>query len=144
MTLIEVLLAIVLLAFGLYGVVDLYGHQTRYVRRAGWEARAQGLAQAYLARVAAMGYEALESHMQLLGKSADGPAAPLFPGQGRATQDDQFEWNVWIQKVPDTAPAQIRVRVQVAPSPMTRGAIEAMGMRLESARKEAVCHVVAP
>ena len=137
LTLIEVILAIVLLGIGLFGVVDLYSQQVRHVKRTRWEAQAQGLAQARLSWLAALGYDGLEGKLPGSGESV----VRLSPGDGMPCVQQGFLWNAILKKV-DGATPRIEVRVQVVPDAGSRGLVESMGMPLQMARKEAVTYVV--
>ena len=108
-SLVEVLVALVFISFGLFGVVDLFVNLTRSAGRDEKQMRAGQLARGYLEQVQASSYADLEAK---INQSKDGS---LFPAGGSSTAplDSDFSWNGTLT-LENGTPARIRVVVAVS------------------------------
>lgn len=130
MTLVEVALAVVLLGVGLFGVVEVFMHQSRHLTRAGREAQAQWLADSILAREQTRSFSALRAQIPL--QEADYSACML---------DDRFEWRVALSLEEAASPVRIGIAVRVRPA--TREVAGASGGRLSGGPvREAVGYAI--
>ena len=114
-SLVEVLVALVFISFGLFGVVDLFINITRNAGREEKQMRAGHLARGYLEQVQASSYADLEAKIDQSkgGSLFDKPetSAPL---------DSDFSWNGTLSRE-SGAPAKIRVVVTVSWKDMGAG-----------------------
>lgn len=96
LSLVEVLIAVVFLVFGLGGIVKLYSHQQIQVARAARVSRAERLAQGYLAHLQKAGYENLNQMYQAF-EDEDKKKAYERPMQSK--DDPDFQWNLELEPV---------------------------------------------
>ena len=147
-TLMEILLALVLLSFGLFGVVDLYMNQSRLVVRSQRQVRAASLAQSYLAQLQAAGYGALDEKLRTHADAASPDRSWLFPSPTGSTLDGDFEWNAHLRRIETDGRKRIEARVVVergAPASGRAGQDSAHSSTpTGGVRKEVTGHVFAP
>jgi hypothetical protein len=110
----EVLIAIVVLAFALYGVLDLIDHNRRLSLRAEGRAVALELARAKMAEIQAAGYEAVAP---LLPAPGDRPSTPVLyptaPGKFQPPYPDRgYVWQARLERQ-NQEPDVVNVEVQV-------------------------------
>ena len=115
-SLMEVLLALVVLTIGLYGVLDLIISTHNRSARTERCAAAIELARAKMAELQAMGYEALESRA-LLPRLADAASSPThFPAQAAKSEAPYeapfYRWQARFDRAPKE-PDIVNIEVRV-------------------------------
>jgi len=111
MTLIEVLVALVLLTIGLFGVFDLYGNVAHQMARGHRDLRASYLAEGYVASLQTAGYLSLATKIQTLSKTPDVDSVSLYPEFTYSKIDRDFKWNAVLRR--DTVNRRIAIEVNV-------------------------------
>lgn len=143
-TLVEVLVALVLLVFGLGGIMELYVNLMHNSARSSRQLRAWNLAQCYLGQMQAMDHAALKQQMAASGQNAENTEIPtLYPQLKRSQIDPDFLWNAGFsqEEVNGIPTIQVKVWTEWRPEISKEEAIAARG---ETVRKEAVGYVAAP
>jgi Tfp pilus assembly protein PilV len=147
-SLMEVLLALVLISFGLFGIVDLYMNQAKHVARTQQQVQAASLAQSYLAQLQAAGYQAVEEKIRTHADAANPDLASLFPRPTGSTLNSDFEWNAYLRRVATDDPKRIEITIVVqraSPASKAAGQDEAgPSAQREGVRREVRGYVFAP
>jgi type II secretory pathway pseudopilin PulG len=139
-SLVETLIALLLLTLGLGGVVELFMTQARYVNRSARESRRENLARVYLNQLQAAGHEEIEDQMGVLAKPETPDTAELFGSPTKSTLDPDFRWNARLTREDMEGVKVIQIRVQTIWSPDANPDARPS----DSAEKEAVGYVVSP
>ena len=108
LTLVEVMVGLALLAFGIGGAVELYSQQVRGVNTAKHRITTSYIARGELARFRAMGYDALNNTF-----FADAQSDTVVLKE-RQTEQNTW-WKVQLTRQADAQPAP-RIRIKVASS----------------------------
>ncbi len=108
-SLVEVLVALVLLLVGLGGVMGLYTRELKNLGQTQRRARADYLARGYLSQVQAMGYETLKSrHLK------ESPESFLGPNLNKYPEDPDFWWNARLKSEGASETKNLPPRVKIA------------------------------
>ncbi|MFP4380178.1 MAG: prepilin-type N-terminal cleavage/methylation domain-containing protein [Candidatus Sumerlaeia bacterium] len=150
MSLVEVLVALVLLTVGLGGVVEMFIHQANYVDRNGRVMRAETLAYNYLNQLQAAGYGAIQEKLDMLAKNDDPEGVWLLNSASSADNPDSrytrslldrdFRWNALLIKEKRYGLDAIQIRVVVLWGPEGISNIP----KDRRIRKEVMGYVIAP
>jgi Tfp pilus assembly protein PilV len=114
MTLVEVLVALVLLVIGLFGILDFYLGLAHRLEENRHRMQADYLLQERLASLQMLGYPALEDKIKTLASPADTASASLFPDAQKSTVNPDFFWNADLLREESDGVRRIRVTVKVA------------------------------
>ena len=121
-TLIEVVLALAVLVFGLYGVLDLFFHSHRTANRSHLQTQAFFVAQQRVEELKSVGYDALRSYLTQPSVSPSEPI--LYPEEWEpADAKKSLYWRVQLREVteqPDCVEIQASVRHAVAEGELIR------------------------
>lgn len=139
MSLVEILVALVFLMFGLAGIVELYVNQARHLARTERLNRAESIARGNLAELQATGYDGLSGRIQS-DDSVD--KASLFREATRFEMDTDFVWNADLTKISIEGIPAVRVVVTCRWQPDVTGG-EARGEE-SGVQKEVIGYAVAP
>lgn len=140
MSLVEVLVALVFLAFGLAGVMEMYLVQTRHVARSQRVARVTSQAYSCLAQMQETGYAALDQKIGVLEKAPGAGQAGMYPDPTKV--DSDIRMNATLKKETRAGVPCIQIKVTTFWQPGTAGA-EAVAKE-QGIRKEVVGYVAAP
>jgi type II secretory pathway pseudopilin PulG len=141
MSLMEVMLAIVVLVFGLGGIMDLYGRQVQGIGQARAALRADHLARCYLAQIEAAGYEGLRTRYLKESSEALFDDSPTR----EAALDPTLWWSARLERqAADVPPARIRITVVVGWGTQPSGSDSAAAFAANSKSRKAIGYVVAP
>ena len=113
MTLVEVLVAIALLAIGIAGILEINLGLTQNLFHTKLESRAAYLLEDRLATLEAAGYEALANKMQISMHNADSPGINLFPDFVPVQKNTDFRWNAQLSRQEPMGVARIQILVSV-------------------------------
>ena len=94
-------MALLLVAFGLFGVVELYMNQAKHITRGRNGVQAACLAQSHLAQLQAAGYAPLDEKIRTHAKESDADQASLFPqlvGSKLGGDFSAFWWNARLRR----------------------------------------------
>jgi prepilin-type N-terminal cleavage/methylation domain-containing protein len=138
MTLVEVLVAVLLLAFGLSGVMDLYSVQLRHLSLTRNREQAQELAYGYLAQLQASGYNALDQTIRRQDPNATAGEAIVAKEAG--PEGKPAKWNARLRREKFDGIDCIRIGVEVFAEAPTGAA--APSVSTPGAKKEVVGYVV--
>ena len=135
-SLIEILIAVAFLAFGLAGVTDMYITQMKQAARVRQQQSASAIAASALAELQSAGFAALDAKMLTLPKSGGAEnEADLFAKPAASLSKD-VEWNAHLKKEQQDGMNRIRITVTAGYTPVSA--------KNQSVRKEAVGYVAAP
>ena len=141
MSLVEVLVALVFLAFGLAGVMEMYITQSRHVARTQRLDRVTSLAYGFLAQMQETGYAALEQKTRVLAEKTPGSGQfDMYPNPIRVGSDVQM--NATLKKETREGVPCIQIRVRAFWQPGTAGGAAVAAE--QGIRKEVVGYVAAP
>lgn len=141
MSLMEVMLALVVLAFGLGGIMDLYARQVQGTGQARIALRADQLARCYLAQIEAVGYDGLRTRYLKESSEALFDDSPTR----EAALDPTFWWSARLEQQAAGEPlARIRVIVVVGWGTQPSGSDPPAAFVTDSKSRKAVGYVVAP
>lgn len=145
MTLVEVLVALLLLSFGLAGVVDLYRGQLRHLSLTRRQGQSLELAHGYLAQLQAAGYDALDQAIRRKDPAGSADEVSLNPFPVAAKEGGAIgrpaKWNAHLRRETLGGIACIRVSVEVLPESPGPGATSSAGSA-SARRKEVVGYAV--
>jgi len=135
-SLIEILIAVVFLAFGLAGVTDMYITQIKQAARVRQQQSASAAADSALAELQSAGFAALDARMLTLPKSSGTEnETDLFVKPAPSLSKD-IQWNAHLKKEQQDGVNRIRIAVTAEYTPVSA--------KDQSVRKEAVGYVAAP
>ena len=147
MTLVEVLIALVFIFFGLASLISLHMQLTRRAARTQHKAQAACLAQSHLASLQLAGYAALEERIATLAESPEAQEASYAESRS-SDLDSDYRWSAHLRKEEVDGVRRIAIQVEVDWSaPLARkgsGAKTAEKSIVHGNKKEVVGYVVAP
>lgn len=113
MTLVEVLVAIALLAIGIAGILEINLSLTQSLLRTKLESRAAYLMEDRLATLEAAGYEALGNKMQAAMPTTNSATVELFPDFVPVQKNTDFRWNAQLSRQEPMGVARIQILVSI-------------------------------
>ena len=112
MTLIEVLVALVLLVIGLFGLLDFHMGLANRLEDNRHRMQADYLLQERLASLQMLGYAALEDKVKTLAPAPNATGVSLFPNAQKTVNPD-FSWNADLQREDSEGVRRIKMTVKV-------------------------------
>lgn len=110
MTLIEVIVALVLLTIGLFGVLDMYLGVAKGLAASRKEMQADNLLRAHLANLETAGYPALDDWIRIQGAPPTPDQAARFPSFQKSLVPG-FTWNAELKREQNQTPKRIMITV---------------------------------